>query len=451
MTPRRHCCRPRLELLEGRDTPSNFTVSFSGLTHTLTVTGDSLNNNLTVQAVAGDATKFTLSSATDTFNHVAGPLTTPSGVLNLKIVLGDGDDAVTFSNSPLAIDLKGNLSIMGGNGANSVAATDMKVEKNLTIINGANTSGTDFTNLVNPSIGGQLTINNGAGDTSTHVHRNSAGLSSIGGNASVMNGTGADSTEFYDINFGGNVTISNGHANASGNTGYSWIYNANNTGARSVVKGNVTVSNLDGNVSSYDGLWDTEVLGNVSFNHGTGSATTNFDGYSTALPLIIRGSLTMTGSGANTVTAGTQYNHTGLVVGKNLTITTGAAADALRFNKLEVGGTTKWTLGGGNNTVTIDDSEFVGTFTLTTGAGTDSVSLDHTAGTAAPTIFERPVLMYLGAGADQFVRAGGVDANQALLILSTFVVHHGTDAGDVTTATPGHETFPFGTSIQWVA
>ena len=108
--------RPCLEPLEGRDNPSNFTVSFSALTHTLTLTGDSLNNNLTVQAVGGDATKFTLSSATDTFNHVAGPLTTPGGVLNLTLVLGDGDDAVTFSNTPLAIDLKGSLSIMGGMG-----------------------------------------------------------------------------------------------------------------------------------------------------------------------------------------------------------------------------------------------------------------------------------------------------------------------------------------------
>lgn len=451
MTPRRRRSRPRLEILEGRDTPSNFTVSFSGLTHTLTVTGDSLNNNLTVQAVVGDATKFALSSATDTFNHVAGPLTTPSGVLNLKIVLGDGDDAVTLSNSPLPIDLTGNLSVMGGNGANSVAATDMKVEKNLTIINGTNTSGSDFTNLVNPSIGRQLTINNGAGDTSTDVHRSSAGLSSIGGNASVINGTGADSTEFYDINFGGNVTINNGHGDTSGNTGFSVIYNVYNTSARSVVKGNVTISKLDGNVSGFEGLYDTEVLGNVTFNQGTGSATTNFDCYLTTVPVIIRGSLTMTGSGANTVTVGTQFLQTGLVVGKNLTITTGAAADVLRFNKLEVGGTTKLTLGGGNNTVTIDNSEFVGPFTLTTGAGTDSVSLDHTAGTAAPTIFERPVLMYLGAGADQLVRAGGTDANQELIVLSTFVVHYGSDPGDTTTSTAGHEIFPFGTSIQWVA
>jgi hypothetical protein len=72
-TLRRHRCRPRLECLEGRDTPSNLTVSFSGLTHTLTVVGDNLNNNLTVAGVAGDNTKFVLTSTSDTFNHNARP------------------------------------------------------------------------------------------------------------------------------------------------------------------------------------------------------------------------------------------------------------------------------------------------------------------------------------------------------------------------------------------
>lgn len=447
MSMRRRLC---LERLESRDNPSNFTVNFSGVTHTLTITGDNLNNNLTVTGVGGDATKFSLSSATDTFNNNPGPLVTPSGVKNIAIVLRDGDDAVTFTNT-VPIDLLGNLSIRGGNGATNVTATDMKVEHNVTILNGTNTSGTDVTNLYNPNIGGRLLINNGAGNTNTNVYRTSPGLSTIGGNASVTNGTGFDDTQFFDINFGGNVTISNGHANASGNTGHSWIYNFSNTGARSVVKGNVTVSNLDGNVTSYDGIWDTEVLGNVTFNHGAGSVTTYFDAYQTTLPVVIRGSLTMTGTGSNTVKVGTpEYNQTGLIVGKNLTVTTGGAADALTFNKLEVGGNTRLTLGNGNNTLTIDDSVFTGTFLLMTGTGGDTVNLDHTAGTTASTTFSRAVLLFLGAGDDAVVRAGGGDGNQLLVVLDTFIIHHGSGAGDSTTSTVGHELFPFGTSIQYV-
>ena len=105
--------RPNLETLEGRETPANLSVSFSSLTHTLTIVGDSLNNNLTVIGVGGDSTKFSLSSATDTFNDLPGPLVSPSGVKNIAIRVLDGDDNVTFTNA-VPINLQGNLSIQGG-------------------------------------------------------------------------------------------------------------------------------------------------------------------------------------------------------------------------------------------------------------------------------------------------------------------------------------------------
>src|SRR5262249_51372433 len=134
MTPLRRHFRPRLERLESRDTPSNFTVSFSVLTHTLTIVGDSANNSLTVQGDAGDLTRFHLSSPSDTFNGNPGTFDSPSGVKNITIRMLGGDDSVTFGNSVL-IDLKGNLSINGGDGSNSVTATKLKPEKNLSILN----------------------------------------------------------------------------------------------------------------------------------------------------------------------------------------------------------------------------------------------------------------------------------------------------------------------------
>ena len=143
------------------------------------------------------------------------------------------------------------------------------------------------------------------------------------------------------------------------------------------------------------------------------------------------------------------WANTGLIVGKNLYVTTAGAADTVTFNKLQVVGNTKLYLGDGDSTVTIDDSVFTGTFRLTTGSGTDNVFLDHTAGTTAPTTFERAVLIVQGAGNDQVVRAGGDDANEQLVTLDTFVIHHGA-GGDTTTSSGGHELFPFGTSIQWV-
>ena len=450
MTPRCHHFRPRLECLEGRDTPSNFTVNFSVLTHTLTIVGDNANNSLTVQGDAGDPTKFHLSSPSDTFNHNPGTFDSPSGVKNITIQMLGGDDSVTFGNS-VPIDLKGNLSVSGGDGANSVTATDLKVEKNFSITNGKNTSGTDVNNLVNLTVGGSLTISNGAGDTSTIIARNSAGVSTIGGSLSITNGAGEDHNNIYDTNVGGNVTVNNGHGNAqSGLAGFTWFYDFNNTGHPAQIKGNYTVTYLDGNVSSYDGIWDTAVHGNVTFNHGSGSATTNIDGFVTSLPVIIQGNLTMTGSGANTVTIGTEYQHTGLILGKNLTVTTGAGDDKLTFNKLDVGGITTLAQGNGNNTFTVDDSVFIGKFTLTTGSGNDQVFLDHTTGTSAPTIFEGPVLINQGAGIDSAVRDGTTDANQELICLSTFVIHYGGNGGDSSSFNFSQEIFPFGGFIQWV-
>ncbi|MBO0699491.1 MAG: hypothetical protein J2P46_13935 [Zavarzinella sp.] len=449
MTARRRSCRPRLEALEGRDTPANLTVTFSALTHTLTIVGDSSNNALTVQGDAADPTRFHLSSTTDTFNHSPGPLDTPGGVRNIAVWLLDGDDHVTFDNA-VPIDLRGSLSVNGGNGANSVVTTDLKVEKNFSITNGTNASGSDINTIDNVTVGGSLTINNGAGDTAMDIRRDTAGVSAVGGSLSITNGPGTDSNIIADLNVGGSVTVNNGRANPqTGSAGYTVIGNQIHNDFRSQIRGNVSVSYLDGNVNGSDGIFDADIDGNVTFNHGTGSAVTRFDGYATSLPVVIRGSLTFKGSGANTVSVGKAFDYTGLVVGKNLTVTTGAAADTLVFNQLEVGGATRLSLGDGGNAVAIDDSLFAGAFTLTTGAGNDQVSLDATASGAEPTTFGGPVLIAQGAGDDQVVRAGP-DAPEELIVLSTFVIHHGTGAGDSTTATPGHEIFPFGTSIQYV-
>jgi hypothetical protein len=61
-----------------------------------------------------------------------------------------------------------------------------------------------------------------------------------------------------------------------------------------------------------------------------------------------------------------------------------------------------------------------------------------------------PVVISQGAGDDTVTRAGSDNANQELIVLGTFVIHHG--AGNDTDAAPpaGHELFPFGGSVQWV-
>lgn len=371
--------------------------------------------------------------------------------MNISVKLLDGNDSVSFDNS-IPIDLKGKLSVNGGNGHNTVTATDLKVEKSFSITNGTNIAGTtDVTILTNLTVGGSLIIHNGDGDTQTVITRSSAGTSFISGSVAIINGSGQDITSLNDTNVGGSVTVNNGHGNAVGIAGHTWILNVSNISARSVIRGNVTVSYLDGNTDAWDGIWDTVVGGNVTFIHGPGTFTTNFDGANTNLPDVIRGNLILSGSGANTVKAGTQYYHTGLIVGKNFTMTSGAAADSVTLNKAEVDGATILNLGDGANVVRIDDSLFAGIFNLTTGAGVDQVYLDTRAGSSGPTTFERAVLIRLVAGADGVLLDDSIDANQSIVFYSTFVIHHGPEPGDfLSTPDLGKEISPFGLAIQWI-
>lgn len=447
-TPSRRPPPLRLEPLEGRDTPGVLTTTYAAGSRTLTVVGDSNSNNLTVNAVPGPTfTKWlALSSPTDTF---AGETLIPN-VENVTVRVLGGDDSVTFDTANGPIRLLGNLAVNGGDGANNLWSTDLTVGKNFTVTNGMTPSGSNQTDLTNLTVGGALTVNNGNGYTFTTVHRNSAGRSVVGGDITITNGTGVDANAINDTEVGGNVTVRNGRGSASGVAGHTWIYNDFNT-ARSHVRGNVAVSYLNGDVSSGDSdvIRDAEVLGNVAFAHGTGRFDTFFDGYSTPLPVVIRGNLTVTGTGPNTVTAGTQFK-TGLVVGKDFTVTTGGAADAVTLNKVEVGGNTRLSLGDGASTVTIDDSVFAGTFNLTTGRDADLVYLDTATGSSGPTVFERAVVIRNGAGADHITRTGAADGNQQLVMLSTFVVHFGVIATEGSTFSPAHESFPFGGFIDYV-
>src|SRR5262249_40557481 len=89
-----------LECLEDRNTPSgNLTVTFSALTQTLTIVGDSQANNLSVEQDGSDPTRFSLISIADSINGGSpdSPFETPSGVENIAIMLLGGDDSVILS------------------------------------------------------------------------------------------------------------------------------------------------------------------------------------------------------------------------------------------------------------------------------------------------------------------------------------------------------------------
>src|SRR5262245_52286062 len=325
---------PRLALqtLEGRLAPANLTVAFSPLTHVLTVTGDNDANDLTVQGDASDPTHFTLTS-TGTINGIAGPFSTPSGVRSMAIRLLANNDQVGFGNVP-GVHLLGSLSIDGGDGANSVTASALSVGKGVTIANGV---GNDTTTLLDVSIGGSLTVRNGNGDSTVKVARAVAPIAAIGGSVLVTNGAGRDTTELTDTHIGGGVIVRNGLPDATGIAGTMQIFNNFNPGFRTQVRGSVSLSFLEGDQNGVSVLSDVEVGGDVTFAFGTGDFAATFDAFTVTQPVVVRGNLTVIGTGSGTVNLGTNISSRGLVVGKALRITTGSPADNVNMLKVEVG------------------------------------------------------------------------------------------------------------------
>jgi hypothetical protein len=452
MRRRTHSVRSRLDCLEHRDVPtSNLTVGFSAVTHTLTIVGDANADDVTVKGDAASQTHFTLTSSGN-INGQPSPFSTPAGVKNLVFKLLGGNASITFDPT-VPITVQGSVTFTGGTGVNSVTANQLTVGKNLSVTNAAHTTGIDKVWLFDFSAGGNVTVRNAGGNTDTLIERSSAGLSTIKGRVSVTNGTGADTFQLIDTNVDGSVTVNNGHGDASNNAGTVEIFNNFNSQFRSVIGGNLTVTYLDGNVAGSGCVADTVVLGNVTLNDGTGTFETLMDGRSTQQPVLILGNLTITGTGANTVDVGSNTaffgNHSGLIVGKNFTLTSGGGtAETLAFRNFQVVGDTSLLLGDGGNTVTINDSYFGGRFTLVSGTGNDTFSLETTAGTSSATEFMKAVLVDLGTGNDQanIVSNGSnsPDAGEQVVAWSTFEVKSPGQA-----ITPSHVLFPNGGEIHF--
>jgi hypothetical protein len=294
-----------------------------------------------------------------------------------------------------------------------------------------------------------VVVRNGAGDSRTVIDRDVSGHSLVGGSVMVTNGTGADETELADTSVIGNVTVRNGRGGATGNAGHTWVSNPGGPG-RAVVGGDLSVSYTDGDVTAVpDELLDVQVLGNVTFDHGRGNSDTVLAGDLTALPAIVRGNLTFTGSGRAVVRDDGPAGAFGLIVGGDFRVTGGPGDDEVHLDRAEIGGRTVLALGDGANVVSVDDSEFRGPVTITTGVGADTVSLDTVAGTAAPTTFERAVLIRLGAGNDRVSLDGPADAMQRLVVFAPVVIHHGTGADALSDF--GSEELVLGWGIEYLA
>jgi hypothetical protein len=344
----------------------------------------------------------------------------------------DGNNWVAFDNADGPITVEGNVAINGGNGANVVSGTDLTVARNLSVVRGTAVTGTAYTALDNLSVGGNVTFKSAGGDTQTFIGRISTGVSTIRGNVTVTNGTGRDYFQMVDTNVDHNVTVNDGRGDAGGVAGGFNIFNRYNSAFRSVIGGNLSVTDRDGNGAGFDGLWDKAVLGNVTLNHGPGTFDTRIDGFATHLPVYVRGNLSILGTGANSVDIGKGAQigtNTGLTVGGRFTVTSGGgAAEHLSAYNLHVGGSTALALNNGGNTVSIDDSVFDGRFALSSGAGFDTVSLETMSGTGAATTFRNAVTFNLGVGIDRInyvydgTNIASIDSGEAIVFWGLLTV-----------------------------
>ena len=293
--------------------------------------------------------------------------------------------------------MRGNLKILGGNGNHGYEIANLEIGKNLTVSNG---QGFDDLNVFGSPVHGNIVIHNGPGGSETDIERHLATASSgIGGNLVIRNGDGADYTTIEDTSIGGNVSIRNGLPEASGITGRVAIYNVFDATTQSIIRGNVSVRYQGGHVIS-DGMWDTQVLGNVQFNYGSGSGQLFFDGDLVDQPIHIHGNLTVAGAGPNQLYLGSDAGH-GLIVNRNLTITGGGGDDFIFAFRLEVGGATRIHTGAGSDEIWIDDSSFAGPTTIRSGAGADHVRLEGSIGGPSRTQFHKALQVYMGADNDR--------------------------------------------------
>jgi hypothetical protein len=432
-----------IEALEARIVPGALIATVSG--HTLTIKGSNIGADTLTIADTGTLHSYLLTATSGSTINGQSSFTTAAVVNNIVINLGNGADSLTFAASP-SVDVFGNLTITGGGGVKTITATNLIVLGNLSISEGRQNTGTSTTTLYNLNAFHAVSIATVMGNNDVYIERTHSGFNYIGGPLTVSTGTGAATTDITDTNVTGNVTINNGHGALAGGSSVD-IYNEYNTTQPSTFGGNVTVNSIDGNVDNR--IWDSEVLGNVTFNQGKGAGVVYADGYLYDAPVFVRGNFTVNGSGLATLYIG-QYDYkTGLTTGRNFTLNESSSGDTLDINNLHVGGATTVTLGSGptaNDNETIDNSTFNGLFKLTTNNPIfNTLKIDTQTGSSAPTIFESNVLITQNGGTNSTTFGGTTDSEQLIEFFGTFLYKAG---GGSSSALNLYS--PFGLTVKYI-
>jgi hypothetical protein len=428
--PRHARFRPRLEVLEGRCTPT-VTTSFSA--GALTITGSALDNHV---AVAESAThgSYTV-GATD---GVSGA-TTFSGVQSIAIDLQGqalgGDTVEFFGDAAPNAFLSGALSITGAGGLKVGFRDNFNVSGTVTLTKTTNTGAffvktgatdSDAAEQTNVSLGPTTITNNGTGGTTVLLQGFDTNDVAVRGALSVKTGAGSNEFLLFNVTVTGGLTVSDAHAGVDfiilgGDTlfgngtsvnigGFVSLNGTNAASGLNVSLDRTTIGTFfsvaSGNGNDSVTVDRTSVLGlgllpqqqtfGVDLKGGTNTSNLGTAGPSAAN--VVHGSLFHFGAGAETfnlenylissfVTVNAQAGNTGVnarITDSNISnflsfAAAGTGNDNITVNNLSIGQNFALGLGGGNNISTITNNHYLGSY-AEIDTGTDAITFTGNTG-----------------------------------------------------------------------
>jgi large repetitive protein len=433
--------RPRLEVLEGRCTPT-VTASFNATTGALTLTGDAGDNHVTVTEGATNGSYAV--AATDGLVGAPSFAGVKSIALDLKgqgTAAGDTVDLVgdagpnTFLSGALSVTGAGGLKVGFQSNFNVSGAVSISKTTNtggLTVQTGP-TSGAPASQG-NVTLGATTVTNTGTGNTTVNLQGTNASDVLVSGALSVTMGSGTNTLILTRVAIAGGLTETGANAGAAAdsvslsNTTVGGFVSLNATAANSRVVADlsgVTIgvffSVASGNGNDTVTVNGTSVLGlglqpqqqTFGVDLKAGANTSNIGNFGPNAANVVHGSLFHFGAGLETfnlknytitsfVTVNAQAGNIGLnaisincKISSFLSCVAAAANDNVTVSNLSIGQNFALDLGSGINSATITDSTYLGSYSEID-AGTDTVTFTGNTGFGDVTLSANRLIISAG-------------------------------------------------------
>jgi len=146
----------------------------------LTITGDNLDNQISIDQSGLDPDQFRVTALDSTWVNGTCDVVLSGVTRGMKISMEDGNDSVVLDS----VAVPGNLKVDGGDGSNSLVIDPSIIYGSLTVKNG---EGHDVFSLIDSTVNGKVKIDNGSGGSVTSLSG-----SEVWGKLSVKNKVGYD-------------------------------------------------------------------------------------------------------------------------------------------------------------------------------------------------------------------------------------------------------------------